>query len=61
MERIESLLLSFVEKEGENYKAIALPLRVCLIGQKSSPNIASVMHILGKDETMSRIYDILRP
>ena len=56
---IDALLYSFVQKEGTNYKSVAQPLRLALIGKESSPNIASVLHILGKTESLSRISDVL--
>ena len=55
---IENLLYSFVEEECTSFKSVAQPLRLVLIGQKNSPNIASVLHILGKAETLNRIGDV---
>ena len=56
---LEELLVSFVSDEGTKFQMVAQPLRVALIGQKSSPNIAIIMNILGREETLNRIYDVL--
>ncbi len=56
---IEVLLASFVEKEGVKFKAVAEPLRLALLGERSSPSIAKVIEILGKKETLNRISDVL--
>ena len=55
---LEALLFSFVENERTKFKDVAQPLRVALIGQISSPNIAAVMKSLGREETLNRILDI---
>ena len=56
---IETLLSTFVENQQVKFQVVAQPLRIALIGQKSSPNIAEVMHILGREETVNRISDVL--
>ena len=57
---IESLLSSFVAKECTKFQSVAEPLRVALIGQKSSPNIASVTYTIGRKETLDRVSDVLK-
>jgi glutamyl-tRNA synthetase len=56
---LEELLVSFVSDEEIKFQAVAQPLRVALLGQKSSPNIAAIMNILGREETLNRLSDIL--
>jgi glutamyl-tRNA synthetase len=56
---LENLLTSFVEQEDCKFQMVAQPLRVVLIGTKSSPNIISIMKILGRDETLNRLSDVL--
>jgi glutamyl-tRNA synthetase len=56
---LETLLASFVSDEKTKFQTVAQPLRVALIGQKSSPNIAIIMNILGREETLNRISDVL--
>ena len=60
VDELNALLFSFVEKQGTSFKSVAQPLRIALIGQKSSPNIALVLHVLGKTETLKRIADVLK-
>lgn len=59
LNELEELLASFVSYEEIKFQAVAQPLRVALIGQKSSPNIAAIMNILGREETLNRLSDIL--
>ena len=58
-QELEKLLNSFVAEEGAKFHDIAQPLRVALIGQKSSPNIAEILSILGREETLNRLSDVL--
>ncbi len=57
---IENLLSAFIKKECTKFQSVAEPLRIALIGQKSSPNIASVMYTIGREETLDRVSDVLR-
>ena len=57
---IEKLLSNFVEKEQITFQNVARPLRLAIIGRKSSPSIALVLEILGRKETLSRISDALK-
>ena len=56
---LEALLTNFVSNEQTKFTMVAQPLRVALIGQKSSPNIAAILYILGKKETLDRLSDVL--
>ena len=56
---LEALISTFVEGEGTTFQAVAQPLRVALIGHKSSPNIAEIMNIIGREETLNRLSDVL--
>lgn len=56
---LETLITSFVQDEGIKFQSLAQPLRVALIGKKSSPNIASIINILGREETLNRLSDVL--
>ncbi len=58
-EEIEEALKVFIETESINYREIALPLRIALLGKTSSPSITEVMSLLGKDETLDRLTDML--
>ena len=58
-QELEVLLFTFVENEMTKFKDVAQPLRLALIGQISSPNIAAVMNLLGREETLNRILDII--
>ena len=60
VDELDALLSSFVEKQGTSFKSVAQPLRLALLGQISSPNIALVLHILGRTETLNRIGDVLK-
>jgi glutamyl-tRNA synthetase len=56
---LEELLATFITDEETKFQMVAQPLRVALIGKKSSPNIAVIMTILGREETLNRLSDVL--
>ena len=58
-ENIQSTLKDFSKNEEINLGEIAQPLRATLTGTTISPSIFEVASILGKEETMARIKDIL--
>ena len=56
---LEEILSTFVADEETKFQLVAQPLRVALIGKKSSPNIAEIMNALGREETLNRLSDVL--
>ena len=56
---LEEILSTFVSDEETKFQLVAQPLRVALLGKKSSPNIAEIMNILGREETLNRLSDVL--
>ncbi len=59
LENLDEELNKFVKTEAIKFHEIAQPLRVALIGEKSSPGVTTVIYLLGKRETFARINDIL--
>jgi len=55
---LEEILSTFVSDEETKFQLVAQPLRVALLGKKSSPNIAEIMNILGREETLNRLSDV---
>jgi glutamyl-tRNA synthetase len=49
----------FAEERGKKLGQVAQPLRAALTGSTVSPPIFEVMRILGRDESLSRIRDVL--
>ena len=58
--RIEGILRNFVEERELAFTEIAQPLRTSLIGGDANLGVFDVMSILGKDETLARLGDLLR-
>ena len=56
---LELKLKEFTDRETIKYHQMAQPLRVALTGSKETPSIASIMSILGKEETLARLSDVL--
>ncbi len=48
-----------VEERGIGFGKIGQPLRVALLGRMSGPDLADVMAIIGKDETIRRVQKLL--
>ena len=54
-EKINAAIKNFVAENAVKFPQIAMPLRVILTGTDHTPSIASIMWILGCDETKQRI------
>jgi glutamyl-tRNA synthetase len=58
-ESIESLFKKIVEEEGMKLGKLAQPVRVALTGTTVSPGIYDVILLLGKEETLKRLQDVI--
>ena len=59
-ESIETAVKAFAEGESLKLGKIAQPLRAALTGRTTSPGIFEVLAILGRDESLARIGDLVR-
>ena len=57
---ILALLQSYIEDQDIGFGAIGAPLRASLTAGNPSPDLAIVLSVLGKDETLGRIEDCLQ-
>jgi glutamyl-tRNA synthetase len=55
-----STILDLAEAEGIKLGKLAQPLRATLSGSTVSPGIYNIMEVLGRDETLGRLDDVLR-
>jgi glutamyl-tRNA synthetase len=56
---LEELVRGFAEGRGLKLGAVAQPLRAALAGSTSSPPIFEVMTVLGSEETLARLRDVV--
>ncbi|MEZ5931671.1 MAG: glutamate--tRNA ligase [Alphaproteobacteria bacterium] len=56
---IEALIREEAEKSGLKLGKIAQPLRAALTGSTTSPGLFEVMAVLGRDETLGRLADVM--
>ena len=56
---IDAAIRSFAETEGVKLGQIAQPLRAALCGTNKSPGIFEVADILGKEEVLGRLDDVI--
>jgi glutamyl-tRNA synthetase len=56
---LEQMVRRFAEEKGVKLGAIAQPLRAALTGATASPGIFAVMAVLGREESLGRIADVL--
>ncbi len=56
---LEAAVRAHGERAGTPLRALAQPLRAALTGREASPPIFEVMDILGRDETLRRLDDVL--
>ena len=59
LENIESLFKKIVEEEGMKLGKLAQPVRVALTGATVSPGIYDVILLLGKEETLKRLKNVV--
>jgi glutamyl-tRNA synthetase len=55
----EDVVRKFVERTGLKLGAVAQPLRAALTGRVTSPGIFDVLGVLGKQESLARIKDLV--
>jgi glutamyl-tRNA synthetase len=55
----ETVLRAYAETAGIKLGAIAQPMRAALTGRTTSPPIFDVLAVLGKDESLARLNDVL--
>ncbi len=58
-ESVNKAIHDFAEKEDIKLGKIAQPLRAALTGTTVSPGIFEVAAVLGKDETIGRLNDVM--
>lgn len=56
---LDAILREFATDEGLKFGAVASPLRAALTGKATSPGVFNVMEILGKEESLARLQDLL--
>ena len=57
----EQVVRGFSERKGVKLGSVAQPLRAALTGRTTSPPIFDVLEVLGKDESLARIGDVVSP
>ena len=55
-----ALMEAFVKEREIGFGKIGMPLRVALIGRLGGPELSDVMSIIGKEETVARIRNLLK-
>jgi glutamyl-tRNA synthetase len=56
---INQCIKDFVKNNGLKFPEIAMPLRVRLAGNLNTPNIGSIIYVLGLEELKVRVSDCL--
>ena len=56
---LEAAVKAYAEKSGIKLGKLAQPLRAALTGTSTSPPIFDVLEVLGREEAMARINDLL--
>ncbi len=58
---LEHLVAGFAEAHGTKLGKLAGPLRAALAGRMATPSVFDMMIVLGRDETLARLGDVLHP
>ncbi len=59
LESLEAVVRGFAEDEGVKLGQVAQPIRAALSGRRVSPGIFDVMDVLGRQETLARLGDVV--
>ncbi len=57
---LETLVRNYAEAKGQKLGVVAQPLRIALTGSTNSPPLFAVMRVLGREELLARIQDVLK-
>jgi glutamyl-tRNA synthetase len=60
-ETTEQAIRAFSDRKAVKLGSVAQPLRAALTGRTTSPPIFEVLAVLGKDESLGRLYDRISP
>jgi glutamyl-tRNA synthetase len=58
---LENALREYADKQSTKFGKVAQPLRAALTGRRVSPGIFDVMLVLGREESLKRIADVMKP
>ena len=59
-EAVHHCIHSYVEENGLKFKAVGPALRVCLLGASGGPDLADVMSVIGREESLARLDRVLQ-
>jgi len=54
-EMLDNSIKDLVKKFSINFKEIAQPIRISIVGKPHSPSISNIMEVLGKEEVLRRL------
>ena len=57
---LHDAMQSFVEEQAIGFGKIGMPLRLSLVGALQGPDVPVIMEVLGKDETIKRINNLIQ-
>ncbi len=57
---LHDAMQSFVEEQAIGFGKIGMPLRLSLVGTLQGPDVPVIMEVLGKDETIKRINNLIQ-
>jgi glutamyl-tRNA synthetase len=60
-EQAEAVVRGFAERKGVKLGSVAQPLRAALTGRTTSPGIFDVLTVLGREESVARLQDQVKP
>ena len=58
-DNLEVVVAGFSESKGIGLGKLAQPLRAALAGRTATPSVFDMMHVLGRDETLARLADVI--
>ena len=58
--RFKSIIIEVGDKLGVNGKDLFFPVRIALYGDPKGPDIPLIFSILGRDETLIRLFQVIK-
>lgn len=57
---LKKVIADYIQSKGLSFGKVMVPLRICLVGTASGPDLMEIMEIIGKKETLRRIDNALK-
>ena len=59
-ENLQETIKGWITSNGIGFGKVMMPLRLALVGDLQGPEVFEIMFLIGKDETLKRIENLIK-